>query len=303
MTQSIGRKNGRYAVKTGGKHTAPSVTAVIGILDKPALSWAAARETAVFAVEHQDEWRDLTPVDAIERLRKHHRGIWNRKADIGSLVHAVNEAWVCGSEFGPDDCDDFLPRADRGDADARQKVWDEAQPYVDGLANFWSDAKPDWVQVERGVVYDEPGLEYGGQFDILAVVHSTLWRLDIKTGRLESETGRPYPEASLQLTAYDRAKYLAVYDALGNLTDLEDNQRAERCGVLHVPGDGTWSIYPVSTGEREWELFLTARRLWEWGKHSASVVDDALDLPTPSRAVEGEAVIDEINRLQTGSTR
>ena len=55
MTDPVGRKNGRYAVAIGGKHTAPSVSAIVGLLDKPGLAWGAARETAVFAVFHPDE--------------------------------------------------------------------------------------------------------------------------------------------------------------------------------------------------------------------------------------------------------
>lgn len=283
MTAPLARKAGRYATAIGGKHTAPGVTTVIGVLDKPALPWGAAKETAMFAVEHYAEWRDLTPADAIDRLRRHHRGVWDRKANIGSFVHKVNETWIEGTTIDIADVDPFLPASLRGDHVARELFWNEANPYVDGLALWWGAADPQFVMSERSVVHPEPGYEYGGTGDLKAIIDSTLWSLDIKTGKLDKDTERPYPEVALQLTALERAEHLGIYDAKGMLVAFEPNMKAERHGVLHVPGGGECAqIYPVDVTDDLWMFFRHLRKVWEGNK----LLKNAVHQPVPMRKAE-----------------
>ena len=146
MTAPTARVRGRYAVEVGGKHTAPSVTGVLGILDKPGLSWGAAKETAIFAVLRRDQWEGLSEAEAIERLRKHHRGVWDDKARRGTAVHHLAHEWARGNEIDvPPDC----------------------APYIDALAQFYADWRPSWVALERSVIYDYGDESYGGSFDAI----------------------------------------------------------------------------------------------------------------------------------------
>jgi len=79
-----------YAKTPGGP---PSVTQVLSILSAPGLSWGAARETALYAVHHQDQWSGLRTADAVDSLYKHHRGVWDHRALLGTAIHQINAEW------------------------------------------------------------------------------------------------------------------------------------------------------------------------------------------------------------------
>lgn len=238
MTNPVGRVNGRYATQVGGKPTNPSVTTVLGVLNKPGLPWGAAKETALFAYHHRDEWEDLAPEEAVDRLRKHHRGVWDDKANRGSIVHGLALLWAKGEECDcPPDCG----------------------PYMDALERFYDDWAPEWTFCEETVVFDHPTLGYGGTFDAIAdLADGHRWLLDIKTG------ADVWPETALQLAAYRHATSIAVYGPMGGIEALEPNCEVERCGVIHLRGDGTYGLVPLQAGRREWDWFLDCRRLYEF---------------------------------------
>src|SRR4051812_24380141 len=84
----------RPYAKTPG--SPPSVTQVLGILSAPGLSWGAARETALYAVHHQDLWSGLGSSAAVDTLYRHHRGVWDHRALLGTAVHQINAEWCQG---------------------------------------------------------------------------------------------------------------------------------------------------------------------------------------------------------------
>jgi hypothetical protein len=258
MTAPAGRKNGRYATKLGGKHTAPSVTAVLGVLDKPGLPWGAAKETALFAIHHQDEWLDLAPPDAYERLRKHHKGVWNDKANVGTLVHDLALGWAQGRAV------DCPPRCD---------------PYMDALERFYLDWRPVIVEAERSVFYDHPDLGYGGSFDLIATVaDSRTLLIDYKTG------DRVWPEVKAQLAAYRHAPTMGVYDESGALVDSQPTPKVDGAAVLHLHDDGTYALIEVAAGRAEWDFFLACRRVWSvWSKWSGDNGWPPAPLAAPQR--------------------
>jgi len=226
---------------------------VLGILDKPGLSWGAARESAIFAVMRRDQWENLPTAEAIERIRKHHRGVWDDKASRGTAVHAMALAWAQGSEIDvPEDC----------------------APYIDALEWFYLDWRPRWVQLERSVIYDIVPNHYGGSFDAIADIGGQRWLLDLKTG------AAVYPDTSLQLAAYRFASYMGVYDDTGALVDTEPMPAVDACAVLHLQGDGTYELVPMKAGPEEFEFFLHARRLWEWNAASKKVIGEPLAAPS-----------------------
>lgn len=255
MTTPNARVRGRYATEVGGRHVAPSVTGVLGIMEKPGLSFAAAKETAIFAVLRRDEWESLTPAEAIERLRKHHRGVWDDKASRGTAVHALAHEWARGNEIDvPPDC----------------------APYIDALERFYADWRPSWVALERSVIYDYPDSEvsYGGSFDAIGdLADGQRWLLDVKTG------SAIYPDTALQLAAYRHAPLMGIYDDTGALVDTEPMPKVAECGVLHLRDDGTYALIPMEANADEFAFFLHARRLWAWGAASKKVMGEPLAAP------------------------
>lgn len=237
MTQPIGRVQGRYAVEVGGKPVAPSVTGVLGLLNKDGLAWGAAKETALFAIHHRDEWEHLDAESAYHRLRKHHAGVWSDKAKRGTLVHSLNAEWVAGNEVEcPPDC----------------------VPYVDALERFWTDLSPTWIEVERSVVYNVPGLEFGGSFDAVVDIAGRRTLLDLKTGKR-------YPiETTAQLAAYRYAQGMAVYSPLGGLESIEPMPEVDATAVLYLHEDGTYELLEVPGDRASFDAFLALRRVWNW---------------------------------------
>lgn len=237
MTDPVGRVAGKYATTPGGKPTAPSVTAVCGVLDKPGLAPGAVKECAHFLFNHPDEARVPDGHALSARLIRHYKGAWLAKAARGTLVHDVNAAWVEGRE------------ADITDP--------EALPYVDALERFWTDWQPEWLHVERTVVYDHPDVGYGGTFDWIArLCDGRVVLGDIKTGKAV------YPEVRWQLAAYRYAKAMAVYDELGQFTGTEPMPEVDGCAVLHLKDDGTYRLLDVPVGRQEFDEFLHLRRAW-----------------------------------------
>lgn len=238
MTDPVGRKRGRYAVRPGGPHEAPSVTMVLGTLNKPGLPWGAANETALFAIHHRDEWEDLAADEAFDRLRKHHRGVWNVKASRGTAVHNLAQQWAQGLEV---DCPP------------------ECAPYLDALERFYDDWQPAWVETERTVVHDVMGESYGGTFDAIAdLVDGSRVLIDLKTGQR-------YPvETTLQLAAYRFASGMGVYEASGELVDVQDMVEVERASVLYLHDDATYELVPVPADRQAFGVFLDVRRAWGW---------------------------------------
>lgn len=257
-TISDGREHpaGARMTAEGRKYLSyPSVTTVLNVINKPGLPWGAAKETALFAVHHQDEWTGLAPDDAVERLRKHHKGIWTDKAKRGTAVHELAKEWAKGNEV--DVPVDFAP-------------------FIDALERFYLDREPAWVEVERTVLYRDNVEGYGGTLDAIADLNDgARWLLDIKTG------ADVWPEAALQLAAYRYAPELAIFDAAGReLIGTDPMPTVDRCGVIHLCDDGTYRLVPIDAGPRELAAFKAARELWQWTTKDAKTV---LGEPVPPK--------------------
>lgn len=189
-----GRRRAYHLVAPDGKRTRlPSVTTVLGVLEKRALyRWHEAKgcEGTIRAIRAGElDPHECDIGEAIEVVRLLDLGADAEKkkaADRGLDVHGALEQWCRTGE---------LPAAGELRIDAR--------PYLRGLARWLLSADPLPVQVERIVAH--PTLLYAGRYDLLAVVDGRLTLLDLKT----SKSGLPYPEAHTQLQAYWQAE-LAV---------------------------------------------------------------------------------------------
>jgi hypothetical protein len=172
-----------YAVSVDGgePELVPSVTQILGVIDKPALPRWAAKETAEYVARTLKPGVALDEI-AIKNLVKDAKAApWRKSgdaADIGTLVHAFAEDHALGKSPS-------LPHNEAArNACARFLEWWEA-----------NDVQP--VAVERKV-YDIRR-KYAGTVDLLALINGNLAVADYKTS-----TGI-WPEYALQLAAYAEA--------------------------------------------------------------------------------------------------
>ena len=236
------RHNYYWVDRDGLQGPLPSVTRVVGMLDKPGLAPAAARSVARYVVNNFEgvvRHAEAQGLDAtITKLAAVPRTEWDAKASLGSRVHSLAEAHLRGKVIHP--------------------LADEA-PVIEGLYRFIDRYKPHPVALEEMVAYeDEVGLAYAGTFDLIADLEGKRWLLDIKTG------SSLHDEIALQLAAYGHASFAGRPGDLTRYTIPE----VEAYGVLHLRPelpDG-YALIPYQVGRREWLAFMALLDAWEWVK-------------------------------------
>ena len=228
----------------GAKGPLPSVTTILGVMDKPALIPWAKRTVAEFAVE------SFTNGDLAAHVAVGDAGKWlaslpdyqrDAAASVGTSVHLLADM------------------ASRGDEKALEgfEIAAGTQTYLDAFRGFLTRySASSIVSSEKAVISFTDG--YAGTYDLLMVIEDKLWLIDIKTSK------GTYPETALQLAAYGAAEHIALP---GDPT-LYDMPKVERYGVLHLrpdkyPVEG-WRLIEYGVGERDYVAFLAARELWGW---------------------------------------
>ncbi|MFG1966906.1 hypothetical protein [Nonomuraea sp. NPDC049028] len=185
-----------------------------------ALAPAAARDTAIWLMDNlPDAIRAAAdPDDMVEFIKlakAQYRVQWDKKADLGSRVHAIGEAINLGAPYIPDE---------------------EAEPFVNSyrqfLADFGVDIRRDIVAAECTVI--NRTIPYGGTSDIWANLRfdgptspiipkfkpravppdpiptpSGLWLIDMKTS-LTKPASAVYEDYQLQLAALRNAEVALV---------------------------------------------------------------------------------------------
>ena len=242
----------------------PSVTTIIGELHKPGLEWGASKEAALFAVYSQDEWQGLEQPAAMELIRRHFKGVWDGRAAMGTIVHAVNEAWIHGDSV---DVEAMVKEVPSFAKQVDEKVA-EANRYVDGLERFWNDWSPTEFRSED--VVRSPG-QYIGTRDLFGRLRGELSLLDLKTtAQQDAKKGIYGPEWALQLAAYNHAKEIVTYrrDEAGKLVvdSVGECEPADHCRIVHLRGDGNYTLFEVEAGPEQYDAFLGLLHLHQWRK-------------------------------------
>ena len=188
-----------------------SVTTILGALDKPALMYWAAEQSALATVHNEATWRgmladddpacrhtDATTCPALKWLRdarfRKPKGM-RSATELGTMVHEACEQYA-------------LSGSRPTDIDA------EVLPFLDRFDEWLGRFGPSYQAAEVAVFH--PDLGYAGTADGFLTIDGVRYIFDIKTSRkaLDSQ-GRPstpYPEqVGLQLAAYRWAKYAAVW--------------------------------------------------------------------------------------------
>lgn len=248
----------------------PSVTRILDTLGKPGLSWGAARETAAYAVHHMAAWCDLPSDRAISILYRHHRGVWDHRALVGSAIHEVNAQWCQGRSVRVlDIIQDIRERSTLWQKVPEAELYAELLPMTDGLSAWWLKAKPyplSWEQVVRYRPQDRrQGLDYIGTLDWRADINGQPMILDLKTtGSVKHGSGKYWDTWRLQLAAYRYANEAVVYNGEGIEAGTMEVPEVQGAGIIHVYRDGVVEFHPVVAGPREHETFLSLRRVYDW---------------------------------------
>lgn len=230
---SVDTRTGRvYRDPTTGERV-PSVTAVISAgIPKPALIGWAAKMAAQYAVSEWDYLDGLIDTEKERKIKTAHLRASEKASDLGTLVHAVCEAWQSGKPF---------------------PEWDDAaDPYMSEFVNFLIDKKPKFIELE--VTLWSEGHKYAGTADFIAEIAGQVVYGDIKTGK------SLWPEVGLQLSALGHADYILRRDGT-----RAEKPTPEAYAALHLR-PRSWKLVYVDKPEECFSAFLACREILEWTK-------------------------------------
>jgi hypothetical protein len=225
-----------------GDGPVPSVTTVLEVLDKPALStWKAQQAVRAIWRYEGEELADMTEDEAVKWALAEVRKTRTDAASVGTGVHHIA---------------DMLSRASESDSKGFQ-VSESTQPYVDAYNRFLDRySRSAFVSTEKAV-WSLNG--YGGTYDLLVMIDGELWLIDIKTGK------GLYPEFALQLAGYRWADYIILP---GDPTTY-DMPNVDRTGVLHLrpdqyPDTGYRLYEYPTTYDSDYMTFLGLLEAYKW---------------------------------------
>ena len=220
----------------------PSVTTVLGVVDKPAIAnWkvdraakgaiAMQKSGALAALIAQDEKMALSAI----------KTAWKSELDeagqAGTMVHEYIEAQIKRTP--------------------KPEISPVAETIVGNLNQLLSDYEVEPIYSECTVYGLEPGLEWAGTLDLIVEMYVPgrgRKRLvaDIKTSR------GVYDDMAAQIGgAYCHADKLVTGDD-GTVIDMPEVDGAV---VFHVRPDSAL-VVPVASDENAHQWFMAARRLW-----------------------------------------
>lgn len=249
-----------------------SVTTLIGCLEKPALVYWSAEQTARCAVEQYAAWVAIAKSAGQDEAVKWLTGARFRTpegertaADLGTAVHAAIEQYTLTG--------------------VRPEVDAEIEPYLIQFEKWAQIWQPEYIATEV-TVYD-PQYGYAGTCDGFFILDGTPCIFDLKTSKKNvDKQGNPvpvYPEIATQLAAYRHAALAAVwrprrYEQMRRRYYLLSEE--EQAAAVPVPkveaGVGikitpeSCIAYPVKCDEEIFERFLyiveAARFVFETAK-------------------------------------
>jgi hypothetical protein len=206
---------------TEGDLTLWSVTTILGALDKPALLYWAAAQTAEAAIDNVATWQamlaDRGRPEAVKWLRdarfRRPRNLLSA-ADLGTVVHHLCESYAL-TGARPDKHQ--IAAAIRAQGGEQVDVRAEGPVAMSMLDRFdeWLQRFTPAYQATEVCVY-HPTYGYAGQTDGFLTIDGVRFIIDYKTSRepydSKGQPKTPYPEqVGLQLAAYRHAEYAAVW--------------------------------------------------------------------------------------------
>ena len=284
-----------------------SVTTIIGALDKPALLYWAAQQTAEAAIDNLATWQGMLEDRGREEAVKWLRDARFRRprallgaTELGTITHTVCETYaLTGTKPGRDFITDLVSR----DASPQTDIAAETATVAAILDQFdgWLHQFQPTYQATEVCVYN-PDYGYAGQCDAFLTIDGVRFIADYKTSR-ETFDSRgnlrmPYPEqVALQLAAYRHAGFAAVWRP----RRTEQFKRryyllspAERELAVPVPevdtglviklSPGHCAAYPIRCDTPVFTSFLYVLEAFRWLQEtSQTVMGEALTPVTEGR--------------------
>lgn len=242
QTKSISGSRHYVHPKTGEQ--VPSVTTILGVVNKPALPRWAAKMTAEYAVANRKTWESLDDRAATELLKGSPWRSMNDAADKGTSIHGIAEKLLRGERI--------------------EYVQPGTEHACQSVAEFITAVQPKPVGIEVTVWSHKH--KYAGTLDLLAMIDDELWLIDWKSSK------GVYADFALQLAAYAMADEIIYPD--GRSIDMP---KIEKAAIAHVPKEGGWAFVELDVGEHARQAFMHARGLFEWQSvHSGKAVGASL---------------------------
>lgn len=198
-----------------------SVTTIIGALDKPALLYWAAEQTAHAAIDHQATWtamlQDSGRPETIKWLRDARFRLPKTQlasTALGTVVHQICETYaLTGTKPGRDYTTELIRQhgAPTTDIDAEANLAGIMLNQFDS----WLQRFTPTYQATEVTVYNEQ-FGYAGTADAFLTIDGVRFITDYKTSRepydSQGKPRTPYPEqVGLQLAFYRHAPAAAVW--------------------------------------------------------------------------------------------
>lgn len=230
LAQTVKGRGRHYAIP-GTDRLVPSVTNVIGILDKPALPRWAAKSVAVTAWELRASLPNMDEAEAIDVLKGSPWRKSQRAADRGTTIHEWLQARVRGV---------VLPDVDG-----------EAVEYVEAAESWYQRFQPREVHTEITMFADT----YAGTADAILEIEGQTWLIDYKT------SSGLYPEVALQLSALATCDLMVLPDG-----ETQDVPPIDRVAAVRIGKDGEWEMREVTDRHRCAAVFDYMLEVWMWQK-------------------------------------
>jgi hypothetical protein len=233
LAQNVRGKGRHYSNPQTGD-LVPSVTNVIGILDKPALPRWSAKMVAETAYRMRFALPEMDESEAVDMLKGSPWSKSKRAADRGTDIHAYLEARLNGWE--------------------PEELSADAEPYR-AAADDWLGKDIEIVATELTAFHPL----YAGTMDFVARIDGRLTIGDFKTSKAI------YDEAALQLAALmgcatdQHGDPLPWRDADGNVTEMPDLL------VVRI-GEDKFEEKSVADPEGSLRVFFGLLDAWHW-KH------------------------------------
>ena len=250
---SVPSPNGRMYRHPSKMSEVPSITNIIGMKDKPALKWWAARQAAEFAANNLDTLKALSVQERIDLIKGAPFRGTKDASNVGSIVHDWIDQWIKGGSSP-------LALSDSGQTN---DAWGDAPWQARAMwAQFGAlvrKYRPRFVFSEFTVWSDTHG--YAGTADWAARIGSCYVLGDTKTGK------GVYPEVGMQLAAIANADTIISPDGVETPIDKFD-----RFAVLHVRPRSA-SLIPVTGIDECFKALLGLRAVFDFQvNHSENVL-------------------------------
>lgn len=237
-----------YGPRGGNRHyelpdgtQLPSVTNVLGVIGKPALTRWAANSVAKFAVESKEDWLHLDDTAAWNLLKGVPFSQAEASANTGTDAHTHAENRMLG-----------LPSVANNNATRN----------VDAILHDLETSRDfEILHVECTVANKAIG--YAGSFDLIARWNGEVTLFDWKTSKAV------YPDNGIQLAAYRYAE--GFYDHDGKYHSLiqpDGKPWITKTAILWVPKEGPGKIVEMKATEDEFAVMVAAKRIWKWQQDS-----------------------------------